>query len=513
MPDVTWNVTTRSPAPATKNAAWLAPCWKGDRRLPPLTAEWDGRLGGTIGRLLGSKTFDPARGAALSIPLADGGQVVLAGMGTVDEFAEESVRSAAGRAAKAARSARNRAVHVDLGSMLPSPKALGAAEAAACIGEAVELALYRFSELKTADENRDNAVPRRGVLRVATRGDVAGARRGLREGQTIAAGARFSRTLVNRPANLATPRDIAAAARALGRRRGKNVRVTVLTPPALERLGMGAMLSVGRGSNEPARLVVVDSRPQRRSRGCVVLVGKTVTFDSGGLSLKPGKGMETMKGDMAGGAAVLGAVDALAALDVPVRVVAILPAVENMPGGTATRPGDVVTSMSGLTVEVLNTDAEGRLTLADGLAYAGRFRPDVVVDIATLTGACMVAVGPHRAGLFCEDARLRESLVRSGDDAGERLWPLPLDREYDDLVRSDVADVKNISGGREGGAIVAAVFLRKFVPDGVAWAHLDIAGREFSAEDRSYGPKGATGFGARLLTRFVRDWAAARGKS
>jgi leucyl aminopeptidase len=254
----------------------------------------------------------------------------------------------------------------------------------------------------------------------------------------------------------------------------------------------------------------VDYRPARKSRGTVVLLGKTVTFDSGGLSLKPGKGMETMKGDMGGGASVLGAVDALAGLHVPVRVVAVLPAVENMPGGTATRPGDVVTSMSGLTVEILNTDAEGRLTLADGLVYAGRFRPDAIVDIATLTGACMVAVGPHRAGLFCDDRGLRDMLMDAGDAVGERVWPLPLDREYDDLVRSDVADLKNISGSREGGAIVAAVFLRRFVPKDTAWAHIDIAGREFSSEDRPYGSKGATGFGTRLLTRFVRDWAAAR---
>ncbi len=507
MTKITWRLVEKDSwtGPAT---ALVAPCWKGRRSLPPATRELDRRLGGAIRSLLDRGAFRPERGAVESIPLPGGERVLVVGLGDPGDFCEETIRAAAGRAARAARAGKAERMVLAPDSLLPTRgRSPDPATTAACIAEAVHLALYRFDRFKSRNEKKGSADLRQ-VRLVVPSGETAAVRRGVRRGRSIAEGTILARDLVNLPANEATPEKIAAAARALGRRR--KVRVKVIGPAEAERLGMGSFLSVARGSANPPRFVVVDAPAPGRALGTVVLVGKTVTFDSGGLSLKQGKTMEQMKGDMGGGAAVLGAIDALCGMKIPVRLIGLLPAVENMPSGTATRPGDIVRSLSGLTVEILNTDAEGRLILADALSYAGRFDPDVVIDIATLTGACMVAVGPHRAGLFTADAELENLLIRAGDAVGEKLWPLPMDREYDDLVRSDVADVKNISSGREGGATVAAVFLRKFVPENVRWAHLDIAGREFLSEERPYAGKGATGFGTRLLARFVEEWAAKR---
>ncbi len=280
--------------------------------------------------------------------------------------------------------------------------------------------------------------------------------------------------------------------------------IQVLDEVEMAELKMGALLSVAHGSEEPARFIILEHNAERADLPTIVLVGKGITFDSGGISLKKSEGMERMKGDMGGAAAVMGATRAAALLDLPLHVVCLAPVTENMPDGRATKPGDVVRAMNGLTIEVINTDAEGRLILADALTYAGRFHPDAIFDAATLTGACVVALGHDVAGAMGDEALITR--LRAVETVcGERVWPLPLFELYDEQIKSTVADVKNV-GGRPAGAITAARFLSKFVPEGVAWVHLDIAGLFLSDKERPYQPKGATGFGVRLLAETLRRW-------
>jgi leucyl aminopeptidase len=270
----------------------------------------------------------------------------------------------------------------------------------------------------------------------------------------------------------------------------------------MERLGMGALLGVAKGSHEPPKFIILQYHgAKRKDDPPVVLVGKTITFDTGGISLKPAENMEQMKADMTGGAEVLATLRAAARLKLPLNLIGILPVAENMPGGRAMRPGDVVTTLSGKTVEVQNTDAEGRLILSDGLAYATRFKPAALIDIATLTGACVVALGQFAIGMFGTDTTLKDAITRAGLRAGERVWEMPLWEEYFEQLRSDVADMRNI-GGRGGGMITAALFLSKFVGD-YPWVHLDIASTDWSERERAYIPKGPTGIGTRLLIQFL----------
>jgi leucyl aminopeptidase len=300
---------------------------------------------------------------------------------------------------------------------------------------------------------------------------------------------------VNEPGNTLTPTELARRASTMARRAGVHCRV--LGPPDLNRLGARALLGVARGSHEPPRMIVLEYRRGRGDGLHLGLVGKGITFDSGGISLKPAENMEAMKGDMAGGAAVLAATCAIARLALPISVTAVIPATENLPGGTALKPGDILRAMSGKTIEVVNTDAEGRLVLADALHYARRRGASHLVDVATLTGACVVALGNVNSGAFSTNQRLLDTVLAAGKAAGERIWPLPMDPEYDDLIKSDVAEIKN-SGGRKGGAITGAKFLQHFVED-TPWVHLDIAGTSDADKEKGYQPKGATGVMVRTL--------------
>lgn len=269
---------------------------------------------------------------------------------------------------------------------------------------------------------------------------------------------------------------------------------------------MGGLLAVNKGSEQPPTFAILDYKPKGKAKKTVALVGKGVTFDSGGISLKPAQGMDEMKSDMSGAAVVIAAVEAAASLGLPLRVVGLVPATDNMPGGSAQKPGDVITTMSGITVEVGNTDAEGRLILADALSYAKKeYNPDVIIDLATLTGACIVALGNSVAGLFSNDEKLAESIFEAGQSSGEKVWRLPLWDEYDELIKSDVADVHN-TGGRGAGTITAAKFLEKFIDGHKRWAHIDIAGPAFLAKGGSKTP-GATGFGVRLLLDLLKGWS------
>ena len=333
------------------------------------------------------------------------------------------------------------------------------------------------------------------VTLVCDKTQAAAVTAGLRVGMALAAGTTLARECANRPANLCTPSHLADQARQLGKDHG--LKIEVLDRKACEKLGMGSFLAVAQGSDEPLKFIVARWMGGAKNEAPVVLVGKGITFDTGGISLKPAPEMDEMKYDMGGAASVLGTLKAVAELKAKVNLIGIIPSCENMPSGRAVKPGDVVTSMSGQTIEILNTDAEGRLILCDALTYAERFKPAVVVDIATLTGACVIALGHHRSGLFSPDDALAAELLAAGEQALDPAWRMPLDEEYDEALKSSYADMGNV-GGRAGGSITAAKFLQRFTAK-VRWAHLDIAGTAW----KSGAAKGATGRPVALLTHFV----------
>jgi leucyl aminopeptidase len=330
--------------------------------------------------------------------------------------------------------------------------------------------------------------------------DIAGA---VRTGLVLADAANFARMLGNEPANIMTPSELAGRSREMAEREG--LAIEVLGKDAMERAGMGALLAVARGSEEAPQFIVISYDPEPaappRNTDLIALIGKGITFDSGGISIKPAEKMDEMKFDMCGGAAVIGAMQAIARLRPPVRLMGVIPACENLPSGRAVKPGDVVRSLSGKTIEVLNTDAEGRLILADAITYAAGRGATHMIDAATLTGAVVVALGQIRAGVMGTDQQLIDDLIGAGDECGERLWQMPLNRDYGELVRSEIADVKN-TGNRTAGAITAAMFLKSFAGT-VPWAHLDIAGTAWLDKEKPYMAKGATGFGVRTFVHLV----------
>ncbi|MGH6968808.1 MAG: leucyl aminopeptidase [Stellaceae bacterium] len=375
-----------------------------------------------------------------------------------------------------------------------------AAEIAAHIAYGARLRSYRFDKYRTKEKPEQKPSLKALSILVA---DVAAARRRYAPLDKIADGVFFTRDLVSEPANVIYPETLAARAKELTE---LGVTIEILDEKKMAALGMGALLGVGQGSARPPRLLVMQWHgADDKKQAPVAFVGKGITFDTGGISIKPSAGMEDMKWDMGGAGAVIGLMMALAGRKAKVNVVGIGALAENMPSGTAQRPGDIVKSMSGQTIEVLNTDAEGRLVLADALWYCqDRFKPRAMIDLATLTGAIIIALGHEHAGLYSNDDKLAEQLAASGKATGETLWRMPLGEAYNKMMDSDAADVKNISGGRDAGSATAATFLERFV-NKMPWAHLDIAGTAWANKDKPTVPKGATGFGVRLLNRFVRD--------
>jgi leucyl aminopeptidase len=364
----------------------------------------------------------------------------------------------------------------------------------AAVGDAVYL--YRHTKPSAA------AAPRLGsVVLLAAKAQVAAVSRGLVQGQAVVAGVTLARECANRPGNHATPSYLASEAKKLGKQFG--FKVEVFDRKQIAKIGMGSFLAVAQGSAEPPRFIVIQYSGAPKTQAPIVLVGKGITFDSGGISLKPGAEMDEMKYDMGGAASVLGTLRAIGELQPRVNVVALIPSCENMPSSSAVKPGDVVTSLSGQTIEILNTDAEGRLILCDALTYAERFKPAAVIDVATLTGACVVALGHHNSGLFSSDDTLAGDLLAASRSALDAAWRMPLDDEYDEGLKSHYADMANI-GGRAGGAITAAKFLQRYTAK-YAWAHLDIAGTAW----KSGAAKGATGRPVALLTHFVLGRASA----
>ncbi|MCI0371040.1 MAG: leucyl aminopeptidase [candidate division NC10 bacterium] len=458
------------------------------------TGAVDRALGGAIGSLIRRKEMSGKAGELTAIhtfgrlPVA---RVLLVGLGKKEKCDLEAVRAVTGEALRLLR--RTGAARV--GTILHGAGAGGleATAATQAVTEGALLGCYRFERYKKLEKDRKVL----GELTILTR--EAAQRRSLeqavRRGRIVAEGVLLARDLVNAPPNDLTPAGLAAAAAAAARSWGFSCRI--LERGQMLRLGMGALLGVAQGSANPPRLIVLRHRGGRQAKPAVAFVGKGVTFDTGGISLKPADNMESMKGDMSGAAAVIGAFAALARLKAPVHVLGVIPAVENMPSGTATRPGDILRAMSGKTIEVINTDAEGRLILADALTYARRDGAARLVDVATLTGACVVALGTIRSGAFANDEAWMAAVREASEAAGEKVWPLPMDEEYDELIKSDVAEIKN-TGGRKGGAITAAKFLAHFV-EKTPWVHLDIAGTYETDKEKGYRVKGGTGVAVRTL--------------
>jgi leucyl aminopeptidase len=381
------------------------------------------------------------------------------------------------------------AKHVAVG--LAGDGELGAAHAEALVSAAAE-ATYVYRHTKPSAP-ANGAVAK--VTLLCSKGDAKAVQQGLSRGQAIASGVTLARECANRPGNHCTPTWLANQAKKLGKEFG--LKVDVLDRKAVEKLGMGSFVAVAQGSAEPLRFIVAKYDGAPKGQAPVVLVGKGITFDTGGISIKPAAEMDEMKFDMGGAASVLGTLRAVSELKPKLNLVCIIPSCENMPSSTAVKPGDVVTSMSGQTIEILNTDAEGRLILCDALTYAERFKPAVVVDVATLTGACVIALGHHHSGLFTADDKVAEQMLAASQAALDPCWRMPLDEEYDDALKSNFADMGNV-GGRAGGAITAAMFLKRFTAK-YPWAHLDIAGTAW----KSGAAKGSTGRPVPLLTHFV----------
>jgi leucyl aminopeptidase len=420
-------------------------------------------------------------------------RILLVGCGARKEFNRKNFRKAVGTVS---RWLSNRS-YKDATSflMLENVENADSAQAASICAEIWHTASYRFTQMKSKPEPREPA-PKKIILAVSNAKSAAAAKTGVKQGDALGQGMDFGRDLANLPGNVCTPSYLAKQARSLARNT-KNLSCKVLSEADMKKLGMGSLLSVTAGSKEPAKFIIMEYKGAVASQKPVVLVGKGITFDTGGISLKPPGTMDEMKFDMCGAASVFGTFKAIAELQPKKNIVGLIPTCENMPSSTATKPGDIVTSMSGQTIEILNTDAEGRLILCDALTYAQRFEPAALIDIATLTGACVIALGSHHTGLMSTSDPLANSLLAAGIKADDKAWRLPLTEEYTEQLKSNFADFANI-GGREAGTITAACFLSKFT-EGMNWAHLDIAGTAY----KGGAAKGATGRPVPMLLEFL----------
>ena len=493
-------VETRKPSEARAEALVLGRYADGGR-LPAEIAAVDRPLDGMLAKALASEKFEGKPGQLSYLHTAGklpAERVLVVGLGPAPKGGRaradaEPLRRAVAAAVRRARDLGAGTVAVFMPAVGPSAR-----DRAQAIAEGALLGTYRFD--KYLKERNSKAVRTLTVLE-PDRQSAAAAREGLRVGRIWAEATCLTRDLVNEPANVVTPAFLARRASEIAREGGLKLRV--LERAECQKLGMGAYVGVAQGSEEPPKFIHLTYAPARKARRRVAVIGKGITFDSGGLDLKTAEGMLRMKDDMAGAAAVLGLFHALPRLKPPVEVHGLIAATENMPSGTAQRPGDIVRALNGLTVEIGNTDAEGRLTLADALAYADKhIKPDEMIDMATLTGAVVIALGQGVSGMMASDDGLASRVLGAAEAAGERIWRLPLHEEYKEGLRSDVADLNNISSQRGAGAIVAALFMREFT-GGVPWAHLDIAGTAFTERELPLGPKGATGVTVRTLLGYL----------
>ncbi len=432
-----------------------------------------------------------------SVPQIPADRVLLVGLGRERDFNEGAYRIALASAMKALRSTGASEATICLTDLALKRRdtAWKVEHAVIAVGEGA----YRFDRMKSKPPEAKRAL-RKVTLHVSKRSEIAEGETAMERGQAIADGVAFAKDLGNLPGNICTPSYLAEQAQEMGKRNG--IKVEVLEQKDIEKLGMGSFLAVARGSRQPPKLIVLEYQGGKRDAPPIALVGKGITFDTGGISIKPAAEMDEMKFDMCGAASVLGTMKAVAEMKLPLNVVGVIPSTENMPGGNAIKPGDIVTTMSGQTVEILNTDAEGRLILCDALTYVEKFKPSAVVDIATLTGAMVIALGHVATGLFANSDPLARELLQAGDAAWDRAWHMPLWDEYQEALKSNFADIPNI-GSRAGGSVTAACFLSRFTKS-YPWAHLDIAGTAWKS-----GPeKGATGRPVALLSHFLVRRAA-----
>jgi leucyl aminopeptidase len=468
-----------------------------EKQLLATAKSLDQQAGGALERAIVASRFTGAKGQSLTVLGQEKiGRLLLLGVGKARELDARSAESLGGQVVADANAAGQKTVTVVVDPVKGTRLSPG--EVAARIALGARLRAYRFDKYKTKEKPEQKLSLEKIIVAVSA---VADARRAYARLEPTVDAVFFTRDLVSEPANVLYPVEFARRARELGK---LGVKIDILGEAEIKKLGMGALLGVGQGSERESQLLVMRWMNGPKNQAPVALIGKGVCFDTGGISIKPAGGMEDMKWDMGGAGAVTGAMMLLAGRNARANVVGVCALVENMPDGNAQRPGDVVKTMSGQTVEVINTDAEGRLILCDAMWYAQeKFKPQAMVELSTLTGAIIVSLGHERAGLFSNNTALSNKLRAAGSEVGEKLWRMPLGPKYDKLIDSDIADMRNVSTGRDGGSITAAQFLQRFVQEGVAWAHLDIAGMAWSTKGNDTVPKGATAYGVRLLDRWI----------
>jgi leucyl aminopeptidase len=456
--------------------------------------------GGIISNLLESKDFTGKLNETIMIPTYKKimpKRLMLVGLGKSTELSLDKIRQAAGTVTRTIQSKKLKNFSI----LLSKHKNISIDDVAHSIIEGVLLSLYNFTKYKTLEKGEKTDINNFTLL-MQRKDMLEKVKSIVKDTQIVAEAVNFTRDIVNMSGSDATPTFLANKAKKIAQ--GTGIKCRILSKPDMLKLGMGGILNVSRGSSQPPKFIILEYNSKKKANDTLVIIGKGITFDSGGISLKPVTDMDLMKADMAGAAAVLGTFMAIPHLKPSMHIVGLMPCAENMPSGTAMKPGDIVKCLSGKTVEVLSTDAEGRLIMADAISYAKRYKPDAVIDLATLTGACAVALGTFVSGMFGNNDELKDRLKKAGEKCHERVWELPLWDEYYDLIKSTIADIKNI-GGRFGGAITAACFLGKFV-EGFPWGHLDIAGTFLVDKDTPYIRKGATGVGVRLLVQLIQDW-------
>ncbi|MEI8295657.1 MAG: leucyl aminopeptidase [Alphaproteobacteria bacterium] len=470
-----------------------------DEALPEATQDVDAVTKGALARAVAAASFQGKKAEILSILVPEGlkgvGQLLVLGLGKREELTQLALEEAGAKIAATLKCTKHTAGFVHIPTI--GAKGLSDVQAVTAMANGCLLKSWTFDKYKTKQKPEEKCALKEMTFAAS---DPQAAEALFAQLKKITDAVFLTRTVVSEPPNVINPDTLAACAEEL---RSIGVTVEVFGEKELQKMGLNALLGVGYGSQYDSKLVVMQWNGGKKGEAPIAFVGKGVTFDTGGISIKPASNMDEMKDDMAGSGVVLGLMQALASRNAKVNVVGVMGIVENMPSGTAQRPGDIVKSLSGQTIEVLNTDAEGRLVLADALWYAqDRFKPQLMIDLATLTGAIVVALGHEYAGLFSNNEDLAQKLLAAGKTMGEPLWPMPLDPAYDKDIDSDIADVKNIGSGRGAGSSTAAQFLQRFVND-VPWAHLDIAGVTRDTQGKTFNHKGATGFGVRLLNHFI----------
>jgi leucyl aminopeptidase len=477
--------------------------FKGEKPNSGFLKDLDKQVGGLISNVMQTEEFAAKEGETAYFHLTNSGlkakRLLLIGCGVRDEYKAAQISQFGGTASRFLRGKNAKTIAI-------APRVAGDAQSAAqMVIQAAVMGLFEPDKYRTKDKEKRQL---KEIVVVIEGADEKAVQRGAERGGIVGEAVNYTRDLANEPGGYMTPTILAARAKETSRKFG--LTFDVLDQKQMEKLGMGSLLGVSRGSDEPPKLIVMKYEPKRVKRGkkLLALVGKGITFDSGGISLKPGENMELMKYDMTGAATVIGTMRAIAQLKPSIPVLGVAPCSENLPSGKATKPGDVLVAMTGKTIEVINTDAEGRLVLADAIAYAKKLGATQIIDMATLTGAVSIALGDVNTGILGTDQALIDGVIDAGKGVGEKFWQLPLDKEYSAQIKSDIADIKNV-GGRKAGTITAAAFLKEFA-DGVSWAHLDIAGTAWGEDAKAHRSKGPTGVAVRTLIEFVERSARAQ---